>query len=486
MECLDIPDFYTFSTSFQLNQLNLKEMKIKKSTFAKVTLLILLALVLGCSSPKNEVYNRLIEHANTVKVVNTHEHQRHPKDLGYKEYNFWTLLSHSYLMADVSSAGGSYFDANKPEINTPEQLWRMNGDYLNYSANTSYYLHFLEGMKLCYGYNEPVFTKEGIEILSEQIAEKYKNYDAWFDTCFQKANFETMFIDQFWNSHNLNIDKKHFTLIFPVNKLVFDIGAAKNIYTEKNEEFVAFKKESGIKTLETLDEYLAFVDFMIQTAIKNGAVGLKNSMAYGRSIDYENVPVERATALFKQAPALRAEEIKALQDFLFHWILDKAAEYNLPVQIHTGYLAGNGNQLDNSEPTKLNNLFRQHPKTRFDIFHGGFPWTGEFVAFGKMFPNVNLNLVWLPQISKNRALVTFNEMLDCVSYNKILWGGDCQLIEETVGSLEFGKQVICEVLAARVSNGQMNEETAKKIISAILRENAIRIFNLEKNRTTLK
>jgi hypothetical protein len=103
-----------------------------------------------------------------------------------------------------------------------------------------------------------------------------------------------------------------------------------------------------------------------------------------------------------------------------------------------------------------------------------------------MFPNVNLNLVWLPQISKNRALVTFNEMLDCVPYNKILWGGDCQLIEETVGSLEFGKQVICEVLAARVSNGQMDKETAKKIISAILRENAIRIFNLEKNRTTLK
>ena len=475
----NIHDFYNFIISCQLNQFNLKEMRTKTSTIAQSSILILFTLILGCSVPKNKVFNQLMEHANSVKVVNTHEHQRHPKDLGYEVYNFWTLLSHSYLMADVSSAGGSYFDAKKPDINTLDQLWKINGDYLNYTANTSYYKHFLEGMKKCYGYNDSVFTKEGIEQLSEQIAEKYKNYDAWFDTCFHMANFETMFIDQFWNTHNLNIDKKHFTLIFPVNKLVYDIGAAKNIYTEKNGEFSAFKNESGVESLKTLDDYLAFTDFMLKSAIKNGAVGLKNSMAYGRSIDYENVQVEKAASLFKQSPVLKSEDIKALQDFLFHWILTKAAEYNLPVQIHTGYLAGNGNQLDNGEPTKLNNLFQLHPKTRFDLFHGGFPWTGEFVALGKMFPNVYLNLVWLPQISKNRALVTFNEMLDCVPYNKILWGGDCQLIEETVGSLEFGKQVVCEVLANRISSGQMDEATAKKIITAIFRENAIRIYNLQ-------
>ena len=163
---------------------------------------------------------------------------------------------------------------------------------------------------------------------------------------------------------------------------------------------------------------------------------------------------------------------------MFHWILDKAAEFELPVQIHTGYLAGNGNQLDNGKPIKLNNLFLQHRNTKFDLFHGGFPWTGEFVAFGKMFPNVYLNLVWLPQISKQRALITFNEMLDCVPYNKVLWGGDCHFIEETVGSLEFGKQVVCEVLSKRVESGDMNEVFAKEIINAVFRENAIKLFNL--------
>ena len=203
-------------------------------------------------------------------------------------------------------------------------------------------------------------------------------------------------------------------------------------------------------------------------------------MAYGRTLEYENVSKERAEQLFNRSQ-LNSEENKALQDYVFHYILDRAAKYNLPVQIHTGYLAGNGNQLDNGKPTKLNKLFLQHRDTRFDLFHGGFPWTGEFVALGKMFPNVYLNLVWLPQISKERAIVTFDEMLDCVPYNKIMWGGDCHLIEESVGSLEFGKQVICEVLAKRIQKGQMDTESAKKIISAVLRDNAVQLFNLKYN-----
>ncbi|MCF6357480.1 MAG: amidohydrolase, partial [Draconibacterium sp.] len=292
-------------------------------------------------------------------------------------------------------------------------------------------------------------------------------------------NFETMFLDQYWATHNFDIDKKHFTLIFQANKLIYDIGPGKLVYTEQNSDFNEFTKITGIEKINTLNDYLAFTDFMIQRAKQNGAVGIKNSMAYGRSLDYENVSRDRAKELFNKSPEINKVEEKELQDFLLHYILDKAAENNLPVQIHTGYLAGNGNQLDNGKPTKLNNLFLLHPNTKFDIFHGGFPWTGEFVALGKMFPNVYLNLVWLPQISKQRAIVTFDEMLDCVPYNKFFWGGDCHLIEEAVGSLEFGKQVVCEVLAKRIENEQMNDETARKIIRAVFSENAIKLYQLD-------
>lgn len=453
-------------------------MQISKSVFTKIISLFLVVLITACSTPKNDVYKSLMEYANSVKVINTHEHQRTPSELDYSKYNFWTLVLKSYLQADVVSSGAKNLNTETLNRSSLDEMWDLSGKYLMQSANSSYYQHFLEGIKMCYGYNEHTFTKKGIESLSKQIADKYQNYDVWFDDCFQKANFETMFLDQYWAPHNFNIDKTYFTLIFQVNKLVYDIGGANQIYNDENREFGEYKKESGVESINTLNDYLDFADFMLQSAIKNGAVGLKNSMAYGRSIDYENVSLERATALFAKSQQLNDDEVKALQDFMFHWFLDKAAEYDLPVQIHTGYLAGNGNQLDNGKPIKLNNLFLLHRQTKFDLFHGGFPWTGEFVALGKMFPNVYLNLVWLPQISKQRAIVTFDEMLDCVPYNKYLWGGDCHFIEESVGSLEFGKQVVCEVLAARIKKGEMDEETAQKIISAVFRENAIEFFNM--------
>jgi uncharacterized protein len=453
-------------------------MKTKKLSLFLSTLLFCIVIQTGCTTSQTRIYNDLMEYAGTIKVVDTHEHQRNPNNLNYQLYNCWTLLNHSYLMADVISAGGTSLSTEKLNNATQEELWEMNGKYLNYCMNTSYYSQFLQGLKICYGYQAPVLTKAGMIQLSEQTEKEYRDYDSWFDNCFQKANFQTMFLDQYWAPLNMTIDRSHFTLIFNINKLVYDIGNAKKIYSTENEKFNAFTEKTGLKSIQSLEDYLGFAGFLLQSNVEHGAVGLKNSMAYGRTLDYENVPKDRAVALFRKTPNLTASEEKALQDFMFHWFLDQAAEYHLPVQIHTGYLAGNGNQLDNGMPIKLNNLFSQHPKTKFDLFHGGFPWTGEFVALGKMFPNVYLNLVWLPQISKERAKVTLSEMLDCVPYNKFLWGGDCHFIEETMGSLEVAKQVVCEVLAERVSTRKMDEATAKKIISAVFRENAIELFQL--------
>ena len=96
----------------------------------------------------------------------------------------------------------------------------------------------------------------------------------------------------------------------------------------------------------------------------------------------------------------------------------------------------------------------------------------------KMFKNVSLDLVWLAEISKSRAVIAFDEMLDCVPYNKIFWGGDCRLIEESVGALDIAQDIVIQVLVKRINMGDMSEEMAKDIILRIFRENAIDYFNL--------
>ena len=296
-------------------------MKTKKSTFTKITTLFLIILFIGCSTQKKDVYTNLMEFSNTIKIINTHEHQRTPSELEYTKYNFWTLVHKSYLWADVISAGANNFNIEIVNKSSLDEMWDLYGDNLNFTANTSYYQHFLEGIKKCYNYNESTFTKEGIESLSEQIEEKYRDYGSWFDECFHKFNFETMLLDQYWAPHNYKIDTEYFTLIFQANKLVYDIGPAKLVYTKQNSDFNEFAKSSAIEKIKTLDDYLSFADFMIKRAKQNGAVGIKNSMAYGRSLDYEDVTEERAKVLFNKSPEINKTEEKELQDFLFHWIL---------------------------------------------------------------------------------------------------------------------------------------------------------------------
>ena len=128
---------------------------------------------------------------------------------------------------------------------------------------------------------------------------------------------------------------------------------------------------------------------------------------------------------------------------------------------------------------KLINLFIKYPKATFILFHGGFPWTGDIVALGKQFRNVYIDLVWLPQLSRTSAIGTLHELLDAVPYNKIMWGGDVNTIDDAVGSLELAKEVVATVLSERIEKGWMTEELAFDIARSIFHDNAADLFHLK-------
>jgi hypothetical protein len=444
--------------------------------------ILLSSLTISCDRGTNTPYKRLRDYISTIKVINTHEHQRQPAEYAGQKHNFYTLLAYSYLNSDLVSAGAVPLRPELVNQGHLDELWGKYGQYLDFSRNTSYYSHFLVGFKVLYGLNEPYFTKEAIHSLSEKIAENYSHREQWYDQAFKAAGFEVMFLDQYWDNFNINIDNKYFALVFNINQLVGSTSlrskmTEKEVPEEQNIYKLAQREDHAIKTL---DDYLVYADKLFQKFLDHNTVCLKNSLAYGRSLDFEYIPYEKAKVLFARSDSSLSEaEKKALQDFMFHWIIQKSIEVGLPVQIHTGYLAGNGNTLENSRPTKLNNLFLRYPKATFILFHGGYPWTGEYSALGKMFPNVYLDIVWLPQISREAAVRALDEMFDGVPYNKFFWGGDCHFIEESVGSLEFGRDVVAQVLAGRIERGLMTEDVARDVALKIFRENALRVFKLE-------
>jgi len=431
-----------------------------------------------CSMNESSVYRKIRDYTDQVKIINTHEHQHWPEDYGDYNFSFYQLIAASYLASDLSSAGADGYDLDQIDSLNPGELWDKYGNALNYTRNTSYYSQFVKGFKKLYGFNDLYFTRENIAELSKSIEENYKNYRQWFDKVFQKAGYELMFLDQYWNPFNTELDGRYFALVFHINPLVTASGQR----PEKGAEPEPFYKEAVSEgyDINSLDDYLAFCDNLFKKNIANRAVCLKNSQAYSRTLYYEDVPYEVARNLFdKPSSRLTPAETKKIEDYIFHWIIQKAIEYDLPIQIHTGYLAGNGNVLDNGQPIKLNNLFLKYPEAKFVLFHGGFPWTDEYAALGKMFPNVYLDIVWLPQISREEAVNALDVMFDCVPYNKFFWGGDCGLIEESVGSLEYAKDVVSEVLVKRIKRGLLTEAVALEIVDRIFRENAIEVFKLK-------
>lgn len=433
-------------------------------------LIVALFILAGCSD-NDATYRRIREHADEVKVINTHEHRHHAGEYGVDTFTFYHLLSASYLNADLVSAGAEV-PGKKINSMSHDGLWKIYGEALNYTRTTSYYSNFIRGFQLLYDFDESSFTKGNITALSREISRNYKNYNDWFHRAFMKAGFETMFIDQYWKPMNTEIDTNHFMLAFNVGFLVSGAGKKPSRLPGTPVD----KASTAGQTL-TLDDYLRSCDDLFRLNESKNAVCIKNAMAYSRTLFFEDVPEEEARLLYLQ-DELSPGESRKLENFMFHYIIKKATEYHWPIQIHTGYLAGNGGVLENGRPMKLNNLFLQYPEARFVLFHGGFPWTGECAALAKMFPNVYLDLVWLPQISRQEAVNALEVMLDCVPYNKICWGGDCQLIEESAGALIFAKDVVCEVLASRVKRGVLTEEVSIEIIDRIFRENAMEIFRL--------
>jgi uncharacterized protein len=440
----------------------------------KKHLLLISAIIL--TSCQESTYDKIKTYLGTIEIVDTHEHLQIPADSN----SFFVFNTVSYFTSDINSAGSpSFYDPGMNNFNA-DSLWNKFGKYYNFSRVTSYHEQFMNTLRILYGYDKPFLVKEDLpELYNRMIVNRYRHYDQWFDEVFKKTRFKTILNDQYWNHFNTTIDTSYFSLVCNISSCVLLVNEAaenKKITSEKN--LLKLMGQEVIHT-ENLEEYLALVDSVLTIFKGKGAVCLKNVLAYSRSIDFEDIDFESANRIYNKKGECDKLEKKHLQDFVFHHIIQQSIKLGLPVQIHTGYLAGNSGWLDNGQPMKLLNLFIKYPEAKFILFHGGYPWTGDFVALGKQFSNVYLDLVWLPQISRTAAIRTLNEMLDAMPYNKIMWGGDVLVIDDAVGSLELAKEVVATVLSERVDKGWMTEQVALDVARHIFRDNAMEIFQLK-------
>lgn len=454
----------------------------------KVSLLVLClsfflvdAQILINPLPKKGFEKRISEYVDKLHVVDTHEHMMLPDSLiKWTSLDFMLLFS-SYSYDDMISAGldaATYFRLAKEQMPVSEK-WKIIEPFWNKAKNTAYCRNSLLIATELYNINE--LDVSSVEHISKKISDAYKNPD-WLYQLLDKAKIDYVIQDGYWvaggGPREFKSDK--FRFVARIDDLL-------SIWSKSNIEKISNTKNASVNTL---DEFIAIVDNILDGYVANGIVGFKTGMAYTRTIYYENTPRWKAEEVFnrlmKKTDNYSFEDVKPLQDYLMHAIIKRAGKHKIPMIFHTGLLAGNGNSgigntIDNVNPKNLQNLLKLYPEVNFVLYHGGYPFGGEYTMLIKNFPNAYADLSWLYLISPTYAARYLHEWLETIPASKIMaYGGDGRNGEATYGHLVIAKQVVSQVLTEKVKSGYFSETEAIDIANLIFYENAVNFYKLNK------
>ncbi|MBI5117178.1 amidohydrolase family protein [Candidatus Poribacteria bacterium] len=424
-----------------------------------------------------QLAGRLHDKISNIKIIDTHEHLMNRemfKDLGF---NLFSALEMEYVKDDLLTQG---MDPNLllEKASEPEILFAELLPLLKRTRNTSYYRVFFQALRDLHELNGDELDPANLKAVSERISRAYERAD-WYqyvirDICKIKCMLRDM--------DYLTTDDDFIKPVIRMDSYL--MLRHRNIlqsWIEKGYPMYALRVPEAEypERVKNLDDYLAIIEADFRRALEFGTVAVKIGIAYSRTLQFDNVSIDDANRAFKLPDEKTTwSDIKTFQDFIIFRVIENAGKQGLPVQIHTGMFAQGKNTLWNSNPLHLTNLFLEFPHVNFDIFHGGFPFTGEIGSLALMFPNVHLDTCWLPLISYESFKKAFSEWLSYVPYGKILWGGDCGCAEGIYGAVYMIRQALSEVLAEKIRDGQLDEALALDIAKAILHDNAARLFGL--------
>ncbi len=218
------------------------------------------------------------------------------------------------------------------------------------------------------------------------------------------------------------------------------------------------------------------------------AIATKNQSAYARGLDYDEVSAEDAAPLFArhlQNPRrLTPAETKAVQDHLFHYCIDKATEYKLPVKLHTGYFAGHGGMPLHRVRANAGDacaLLRAHPDARFDFFHIDYPYQDEMIAIAKHYPNAWVDMCWTWIINPAACVRFVKEFVTAAPVNKLLtFGGDVLPVELVPGHAAVARQGLAQAVSELVAENWVGAGEVETLIRRLMCGNAHELFDYER------
>jgi len=221
--------------------------------------------------------------------------------------------------------------------------------------------------------------------------------------------------------------------------------------------------------VSTLDTYLELLAAHLTKARADGAVVLK--MGTER---YVPPDVGIARQAFGDAVS-GAPPDPVLKATVLDFILQRAAQWDMPVAIHTGVW-----DVVGMNPKLTIDFIEHHRGVRFELYHLGIPSARDCTFIAKGYPNVFLNLSWCYIGSQEITRRAIGEIIDAVPVNKVFaFGGDHNLdVENVYGHLVMARETLAQALSDRIGRGQLDLNGAKEIAGLWLHDNPSEFYRL--------
>ena len=403
-----------------------------------------------------------------LKVIDTHEHTAVYKREKHPDYLKTTV--NTYARFDLRSAGMSLemierlMDASLPVM----ERWLLCEPYWKACRNTGYIrMHERVAREL---YGVPSISRETIETISAKFSAKDASKS--YSEGLERAGILCGIADS-----DMECDRRYLRPAFRMEEFVERI------------QIKDVRKMLGTP-IHTFTDWLDACEETVRRYVEAGCVAFKTTIACDRTLRIGYATYAEAEESFINA--LREDngylpQSMQYQDFMFRYVLNLVSKHGLPTQMHTGMAASNKNLIPNGNPLQLCPLFIEYPDMDFVLMHMGYPYQLEIGSLGKMFPNVYPDLSWAYLLSPNGAKSALTEWLDSVPATKIMaFGGDCGHEDHVYAHLLMAKDIVCDVLTQKVSQGLFDLEHAKWMAEQMFLMNPYRVFGLEKAGVQLK
>jgi len=432
---------------------------------------------------QQELQAELSAYAGGRPKVSTHCHQLPEREL--QAFDLEALLRNSY----VNWCGVPWGSSLQSRETFIEKV-RFN----------SFFTWLQKSLAGLYGDRTPL-TASSWQAWSDRIQAAYREPAHPREVLAGRCGYRRMLLDAYWDPGSDNGSPEFFAPAYRVNAFFFGYSAAATDHDGNNPYAL-----SPRPFISDLDEYVDWVRESILAHQAAGAVALKIPIAYDRGLDLHPVSQERArqafarltaasprrpspsdrgatgqalpsnaptTAIPGQSTDADPADVKAFQDFIFFQVCRLAAEFDLPIQVHTGM--GQGRKTNAAH---LQEAIQRFPATRFVLLHCSYPWIQDISMLVDKFQNVFPDLSMVPLISSQAGKAVLHELIERATIDRIFWGCDTWTAEESYGALLAFRQILAAALAEKVLDGYLTRDDAVLVIDHILFKNPQHFYKL--------